>query len=82
MTAERPAWCPDRKCRPLGRVREAACAGAPGDHGRLCFNFANVGGAVYSYDRLTQSDLAGLRDLLDALDDARIAREEGAARET
>ena len=82
MTAERPAWCPDRKCRPLGQVQVAVCAGTPGDHGRLCCNFKKAGGGVFAYDRLTPADIDGLRGLLDALDDARVAREEGAARET
>jgi hypothetical protein len=78
MSATRPTWCPERKCRPLGQAHGKVCAGVPGDTGRLCCRF---GQDLFAYDRLTAGDISGLRDLLDLLDDARIAREEGAAHE-
>lgn len=61
-------------------MTDTVCAGATGDgNGRLCFSFRAAGGAIYTFDKVTQDDLVPLRGLLNAIEDDLIARAERGA---
>lgn len=81
----RPAWCPrPRQCRPFGDVDGKICGGAEGGGAlRLCCDFrAPDGGGVFAYEGIGAKEIESLRNLVEQLDDERIARAERGGGET